>query len=142
MNQEVFHRLLGLFEFKREYQLKASGLNYMQLHVLEGIYESGGMKTLDISRQMEISPSTLIGVLDELERKKLIKRERQKDDKRVVMVTPTDKGEQKVLQHIKEDEVFLKNLMSCLEKKEEEQLIGLLQKVIDSAVKLEDLFKE
>jgi DNA-binding MarR family transcriptional regulator len=78
----------------------------------------------------------------ELESKRLINRERQKDDKRVVLVTATNKGEQKVLQHIKEDEAFLKNLTACLEEKEEKQLIILLQKVIDRVDKLEDPFRE
>lgn len=142
MDQQIFHRLLELFEFKKELQLKYSGLNYMQLHVLERIYVSGGMKTLDISRQTGISPSTLIGVLDELESKKLIQRERQKDDKRVVLVTATEKGKQKVLQHMKEDEVFLRNLTACLNEEEKAQLLELLQKVVGSVNQLEDFFKE
>ena len=142
MDQLIFHRLLSIFEFKKGYQLKSSGLNYIQLHVLERIYKEKEMKTLDISRQMDISPSTLIGVLDELESKELIKRDRQKDDKRVVLVTATGKGKQKVLQHIKEDEVFLRNLTACMDEKEAVQLAGLIQKVTGSANVLEDLFKE
>ena len=142
MEQKIFHQLLSIFEFKKSYQLTSSGLNYIQLHVLERIYEEEELKTLDISRQMDISPSTLIGVLDELERKELIKRNRQKDDKRVVLVTATDKGKQKVLQHIREDGIFLKNLTACLDEKEAVQLAGLLKKVIVSADALEDLFKE
>ncbi len=142
MNQQLFHQLLSIFEFKKSYQLTSSGLNYLQLHVLERVYEEEGLRTLDISRQMDISPSTLIGVLDELEGKELIKRDRQKDDKRVVLVTATGKGKQKVLQHIKEDEVFLRNFTSCLDEVEKVQFSELLQKVTGSANKLEDLFRE
>jgi len=91
MDQQLFHQLLDIFEFKKSYQLRSSGLNYLQLHVLERIYEGEGLKTLDISKQMGISPSTLIGVLDELEIRELIKRDRQKADKRVVLVTTADK---------------------------------------------------
>ncbi|KUO75504.1 MAG: hypothetical protein APF77_22585 [Clostridia bacterium BRH_c25] len=141
MDQQLFHQLLDIFEFKKSYQLRSSGLNYLQLHVLERIYEGEGLKTLDISKQMGISPSTLIGVLDELEIRELIKRDRQKADKRVVLVTTADKGKQKVLQHIKEDEVFLRNLTACLNEEESVQFTGLLQKIINSTTELEDLFK-
>ncbi|MHB1392855.1 MAG: MarR family winged helix-turn-helix transcriptional regulator [Clostridia bacterium] len=142
MNQQLFHQLLGIFEFKKSYQLRSSGLNYLQLHVLERIYKEARLRTLDISRQMDISPSTLIGVLDELESKGLIMRIRQKDDKRVVLVTATDKGKQKVLQHIKEDEVFLRNLTSSLNKEESVQLAALLQKVTGRTTELGELFRE
>ncbi|HYF81938.1 MAG TPA: MarR family transcriptional regulator [Clostridia bacterium] len=142
MDQKLFHRLLSIFEFKKSYQLRSSGLSYIQLHVLEKIYKEGEMKTLDISRQMDISPSTLIGMLDELESKNLIMRNRQKNDKRVVLVTATDKGKDQVLQHIREDELFLKNLTAGLDEKEEEQLEGLLQKVTGGINDLDDLFRK
>lgn len=142
MNQQLFHQLLNIFEFKKSYQLKSSGLNYLQLHVLERVYKEEGLRTLDISRQMDISPSTLIGVLDELESKELIMRDRQKDDKRVVLVTATEKGKHKVLQHIKEDEVFLRNLISCLNEEESVQLSDLLLKITGRTTELEELFRE
>jgi DNA-binding MarR family transcriptional regulator len=142
MDQKLFHRLLNVFEFKKSYQLRSCGLNYLQLHVLERIYKEEGIRTLDISKKMDISPSTLIGVLDELESKGLIMRSRQKDDKRVVVVTAAEKGKHKVLQHIKEDEVFLRNLTSCLNDEESIQLVQLLQKVTGSITELEGLFKE
>ena len=142
MDQRLFHRFLSIFEFKKSFQLKSSGLNYLQLHVLEKVYKEEGLRTLDISRAMEISPSTLIGVLDELESKGLIMRDRQKDDKRVVVVTATEEGKHKVLQHIKEDEVFLRNLTSCLNEEESAQLSELLLKITSSTTELEELFRE
>jgi len=142
MNQKLFHRFLNIFEFKKSYQLRSSGLNYLQLHVLERVYKEEGLRTLDISRYMDISPSTLIGVLDELESKGLIMRDRQKDDKRVVLVTATEKGKHKVLQHIKEDEVFLRNLTSCLSEEESVHLSELLLKVTSRTTELEELFRE
>jgi len=142
MDQKLFHRLLGMFEFKKDYQQRSSGLNYMQLHVLERIYKEGEMRTLDISRQMNISPSTLIGVLDELESKELINRDRQKNDKRVVMVTVSEKGREKVLHHIREDELFLKKLTAGLNKDEELQFDELIRKITRSIGDYDDLFNE
>lgn len=139
--QNVFHNLFKIFEFKKEYQLRSSNLNYLQLHALENIHEEGAVKTLDISKAMEISPSTLIGVLDELERQGLIRRERQEKDKRVVLVSVTKKGEAVVMRHYKEDELFLSNLLKPLDERELEQLKNLLKKITGSIGELDNLFK-
>jgi DNA-binding MarR family transcriptional regulator len=129
-----------MFEFKKEFQLKSSGLNYAQLHTLEKIYEDGAVKTLDISKALDISPSTLIGVLDELEKRGLIRRERQETDKRVVLVSVTKKGETVVKKHYQEDELFLFNLLKDLDESECRDLKQLLDKVTGSITELEQLF--
>ena len=112
--QNTFHKLFKIIDFKREYQQKSSGLNYLQLHALEKIYEEKSMKTLEISKALDISPSTLIGVLDELEKQSLITRQRQQEDKRVVLVAATEKGEAIVKKHFEEDGLFLDNLLKKL----------------------------
>lgn len=138
--QNVFHKLFKIFEFKKEYQLRSSGLNYSQLHTLEKIYEDGAVKTLDISKALDISPSTLIGVLDELEKRGLIMRERQEKDKRVVLVSATKKGETVVKKHYREDELFLINLLKSLDDSECRTLKQLLDKVTGSITEPEQLF--
>lgn len=45
-----------------------------------------------IAREIFLSPSTIIGILDRLEQRGLIKRERDKKDRRVVNVSATAKG--------------------------------------------------
>ncbi|MDF2890488.1 MAG: transcriptional regulator, MarR family [Clostridia bacterium] len=139
--QKTFHTFFKLIDFKREYQQKSSGLNYLQLHSLEKIYKEKAMKTLEISKTLQISPSTLIGVLDELERQKLILRERQERDKRVVLVTVTNKGEEVVKKHFEEDEKFLTNLLKELDEDEQKHLIMLLDKITGNISELEELFK-
>jgi DNA-binding MarR family transcriptional regulator len=139
--QKIFHRFFKLVDFKREYQQKSSGLNFLQLHTLEKIYKENAMKTLEISKELQISPSTLIGVLDELERQKLILRERQEKDKRVVMVTVTNKGEEVVKKHFEEDEKFLTNLLKGLNEDEQKHIIILLDKIIGNVSEPDELFK-
>ncbi len=45
-----------------------------------------------ISREMHVSPSTVVGILDRLEDKGLIRRERGREDRRIVFVTATEAG--------------------------------------------------
>lgn len=140
--QEIFHKLFKIIDFKKEYQLKSSGLNFLQLHTLEKIWKEKAMKTLEISKVLDISPSTLIGVLDELERQGLILRERQQEDKRVVLVTVTDKGDRIVKKHFEEDDVFLINLLKQLEEQEQKELVKLLDKMLCNITELEKLFEQ
>lgn len=139
--QKTFHKLFQVIDYKKQYQQKSSGLNYLQLHTLEKIYKQKAMKTLEISKIMEISPSTLIGVLDELEKKNLITRERQKEDKRIVVVAPTELGEQIVENHFKEDKAFLENLLKSLNADEQTKLVELLEKMTSGIQDLDALFQ-
>lgn len=139
--QNIFHRLFKIIDFKKDYQQKSSGLNYLQLHTIEKIYKEEEMKTLDISKALDLSPSTLIGVLDELEKKKLISRKRQVEDKRVVMVSVTGLGEDIVKKHFEEDEKFLNNLIKTLNIDEQTQLVKLLDKMTANVAEMDELFK-
>lgn len=139
--QSVFHQLFRIVDFKKEYQQKSSGLSYVQLHALELIFERGPIKTLEISKTMNISPSTMIGVLDELEKQKLITRQRQLEDKRVVLVAATKKGNRIVENHFREDRNFVENLLRKLDDDEKSQLLYLIDKMTGDITEPEALFK-
>lgn len=141
MKQKTFHDFLSIIKFKENYQLKSSGLNYIELHVLEKIFELGECKTLLLSREMNIAPSTLIGILDKLEKLNLVTRIRQTGDKRIVLVSATDLGKEKVINHINEDGLFIENLFSVLNKAECETFISLLEKLNTHLEAPENLFR-
>ena len=45
-----------------------------------------------IAQHVQVSPSTVIGILDRLEAKGLIQRERDREDRRLVQVSLTEPG--------------------------------------------------
>lgn len=45
-----------------------------------------------LAKEIHLSPSTVVGILDRLEDKKLIRRQRDKQDRRLVKIKPTAKG--------------------------------------------------
>lgn len=63
-----------------------------QLVCLMTLAEQGAMTATTISREVFLSPSTVVGILDRLEEKGLVKRERVSKDRRVVTVTITADG--------------------------------------------------
>ena len=52
----------------------------------------GSLTTSALARRISLSPSTVVGILDRLERRQLILRTRDQSDRRVVRVSVTAKG--------------------------------------------------
>lgn len=74
-------------------QLSAnSQITSPQLICLLSIVEHGALTATAISREIHVSPSTVVGILDRLEEKGLVRRDRDREDRRVVTVTATEKG--------------------------------------------------
>ena len=63
-----------------------------QLGCLITLAERGPMTATTIRREIFLSPSTVVGILDRLEEKGLLKRERVSKDRRVVTVTISEQG--------------------------------------------------
>ncbi len=63
-----------------------------QLMSLLAVVEKESATASDIAARIHLSPSTMVGILDRLEEKGLIRRVRDENDRRRVEVTPTDAG--------------------------------------------------
>ena len=63
-----------------------------QLMCLMAVVENGSITSTDVARRVHLDSSTLVGVLDRLEKKGLIRRERSHEDRRQVHLTATETG--------------------------------------------------
>ncbi|TAM88667.1 MAG: MarR family transcriptional regulator [Candidimonas sp.] len=63
-----------------------------QLVCLRTVIDHGPLTATAISREMHVSASTVVGILDRLEDKGLARRERGREDRRIVFVSATEKG--------------------------------------------------
>jgi DNA-binding MarR family transcriptional regulator len=74
-------------------QLSAySNITAPQFVCLRAVIERGPMTATAISREIHVSASTVVGILDRLEDKGLVRRERGREDRRIVFVTATEAG--------------------------------------------------
>ena len=69
-----------------------SNITAPQLMCLRAVIANGPLTATSISKEIHVSPSTVVGILDRLEDKGLIRRERGREDRRIVFVWPTDAG--------------------------------------------------
>ena len=71
---------------------KASGLTGPQILVLKSILEHNKDTAGEIARDVNLSQATVTSILDRLQNKGYIKRERSVNDKRKVLILPTETG--------------------------------------------------
>ena len=68
------------------------GVTAPQLLCLHALVRAGSLTQIALSREIRLSPPTLVGVLDRLEAKELIKRQRDTNDRRRIHLVLTDAG--------------------------------------------------
>ena len=71
---------------------RESGLTIPQIVVLKAVSVQGALTTAAISRQADLSAATTVTILDKLEAKGLIRRNRSTSDRRTVQAELTETG--------------------------------------------------
>ncbi len=69
------------------------GLTTPQLLCLDALGKYGHIITKELAKKVNLSESTVIGIVDRLEAKQYVARERSKDDRRKVYLSLTDAGQ-------------------------------------------------
>ena len=88
----------GIRRLNRAVYLDASrtsrefGLTRSQSGVLKILFMHGPISSADLSRKLYMTPSNMTGIIDRLEKKGLVERTRQSVDRRVVLITLTENG--------------------------------------------------
>lgn len=73
------------------------GLTTPQLICLQAVVQREGLTLSELSKEVSLSASTLTGIVDRLEKKQLIQRERSVQDRRKVLLKPLPKGSELVV---------------------------------------------
>ena len=97
-------RLFAQFYKKK---LKQFGITYSQYLVLLTLWEENPQTLNSIGRHLDLSSNTLTPLLKRLEQSGWVKRERQQSDKRQLIITLTDNGQQ-------QQEAVFEAISSCL----------------------------
>ena len=115
---------------KLQDDLERLDLTPPQFYVLATIGYAGGLPFSEIGEKMMVTVSNLTGIVDRLEEKKLVARERDARDRRVVRVMLTDKGLKVYRNTIPVFEKSIAQFFSPLNKNQQKELAGLLRKLI------------
>jgi DNA-binding MarR family transcriptional regulator len=102
-----------------------------QLMCLMAIVEKGSTTAIEIARRIHLSASTLVGVLDRLEAKGLIHRERNAEDRREIVVTPTAAGRDLVSKTPFPLQYSLAKALTQLSADEREHVAGWMERLVE-----------
>jgi len=111
------------------------GITIPQSLVIGTLIQFGEMKITELSRKINLSNSTISGIIDRLEKRQLVIRTRSEEDRRIVYVKVTPKfGEVHKGFHDKVEESF-KDLLSTGTPEEIEKIIeglNVLKKILNT----------
>lgn len=85
-------RIIQTFDVHSRYLSRKVGLTGPQLMVLDELVASGPLTVGQVAVGVSLSQATLTGILERMERRGLIRRERSDVDRRKVLVAVTEEG--------------------------------------------------
>ena len=77
-----------------EFQMKKYGITPPQFEVLISLWTEDGLVLSELSKRLSRDGPTITGIIDRMEKKELVRRERSTTDRRVIMVFSTPKAEE------------------------------------------------
>ena len=89
-------RIVSLIKQNFERDFKKMHVTQSQFLVMRVLNRYGDMKISDISRELDLSNSTVSGIIDRLVEKKIVKRKRSEEDRRIVMISLAEEYRQPV----------------------------------------------
>lgn len=120
---KTLKQILGLLKQNVELQYKEVKLTGPQGMLVGMLVHFGKMKISDLSEKLDLSNSTVSGILDRLEKNGIVERTRSEDDRRVVYVNITP--EYKILAEQKFKQIE-QNFADSISKANSEELDRIL----------------
>ena len=106
-----------------------SGLTTEQWGVLTAIKARGPLRPSDLSRILERTPNSMSMLIDRMVRAGLVRRTRDRKDRRVVTVSFTSKGENAIQPAVIAGWEFIHEVLSVITDNEQRDLANLLETV-------------
>lgn len=110
-------------------QIEMGGLTHGQFAVLEALLHLGPLNQRDLARKLLRSGGNVTVVIDNLEKRGWVRRERQKQDRRMVIVSLTSAGRRLIARIFPRHAAAITAEMSRLSPDEQETLRALCRKL-------------
>lgn len=124
-----FIRAHSTYSKRAAEHIKDFGLSLSQLWVIECLGHSGPLIMGELCKKTFLSAGNMTFVVDGLEKAGIAERVYAEDDRRVILVRLTPKGEKIYKEAFSQHAIFLTKLASVLTPEEQEELARLLKKL-------------
>jgi MarR family 2-MHQ and catechol resistance regulon transcriptional repressor len=116
-----------------EKNLASIGLSVTEVRILRSLSVNGPSPMAKFAGELYMTPASITGLIDKLEGEGLVERERGTADRRVVTVTITPKGRERLEAGLKLNQRFVTHALKSLSREETRQLVELLNKLAEAA---------
>ncbi len=125
----VLARCFNTFAQNEAHHLKEFDLTPPQFGVLETLAHLGPMKMCEIGTKLLMSGANVTGVVDRLEKKGLVQRVMDAEDRRMFLIHLTDEGSKLITKFFPRHAEQIEAFTGVLSTKEQRQLTALLKKL-------------
>ena len=109
--------------------IKTSDLTVSEAHAIEVLGEYGPMNMKTLAQHLGVTTGTTTVTVDRLEKKEYARRESVKGDRRVHLITLTEKGQKAFAEHHQYHYNLTEQIQSVLSPEENQQLLDILKKI-------------
>ena len=122
-------RVTRAIDLHSKHLMKTAGLTAPQMLILQTLRDQGDAIISDVAHQISLSQATVTSILDRLEKRGLVMRERSQQDKRKVYACLTDAGNNLIRNAPMPLQDYFIRQFSDLQDWEQTQIISALQRV-------------
>ena len=144
LDVEVLVRISRVYRaVKREFnrRLESHGLNYIDFLILMTVKESP-KSMVYLANEVLMTQAGITAAIDRLEEKGLVKRERDREDRRIINVQITESGVRATEEAMQVYEEMASELMKDLGIEEKEKLIALLDILQEKILRQEKMAQQ
>lgn len=128
---DIMPRMMFQFWTYEQNYFTTGRISFPQLWALGYLTHAGAATMRTLARTMQAKESTTTGLVDRMDRMKLVRRTHSKEDRRVVYVEITAKG-RRVLEEInRQREDTIKDLFRNLSSRDRATYLKILEKVLE-----------
>jgi DNA-binding MarR family transcriptional regulator len=113
--------------------IRASDLTVSEAHAIEALGKFGQMNMKNLASKLGVTTGTTTITVDRLEKKEYAYRQPVKEDRRVYLITLTEKGQAAFTEHHQYHTDLTEQILSVLSSEESEQLLHILKKINQEA---------
>lgn len=133
LNDEIAENIFSLSRLMKDemaFDSDTAQLTILQIHALVFVKKNRTVTMTEVASKFNISLPTATSLSNKLVSAKLIKRQNDKTDRRVVKLILTEKGEKLLKVAMEQRSQKINTLLSYMPKKEKEQLLKILQNLL------------
>lgn len=131
---QLRHAVLGIMHLYRVVESTIARspqfeLSMQELRVVEFLGDEGAKMMRELAELLLLAVNSVTTIVDNLEKKGMVRRQRPEEDRRVVLVELTERGKKTFEVAAQERKQFYRSMLGSLTEEEQEILLVLFRKV-------------